>query len=232
MIFICGVSAQDLVWQTKEVSIQTTTSKEKKSGSFEYENKGANTIQFTKVKASCGCVLVDAPKEVKAGGKGSISFEAPVPVAGKTLTKTITVVTDESEESKCFLRIKVENTDEPIKVERNSVTKPNVEKSTTVRKKLPVKKGYTRPATMNARAKLVESILAKQALNKKSAYALQKECPFLPIEINSELFFDYKDLRIFTCCENCLETVKKSPDYAIIKLSEKNQTPFVNLSSE
>ena len=95
-----------------------------------------------------------------------------------------------------------------------------------------VKKGYTRPSVMNTRAKLVEGILAKQALSKKSAFSLQKECPFLPLEINSELFFDYKGLRIFTCCEDCLETVKKSPDYAIIKLSEKNQTPLVNLLSK
>lgn len=52
--------------------------------------------------------------------KGSIDFGAPVPIAGR-LTKSMTVVTDESKESKYYLRIKVENTDEPVKVEKKTV---------------------------------------------------------------------------------------------------------------
>lgn len=228
ILFIIPLYGESLFWLSKSVDIETTTSKEKKTGSFEYENKGSKTIIFTKVKASCGCVLVDAPKEVKPGEKGSISFKAPVPVAGKSLIKTITVVTDESKESKYYLRIKVENTDKPVKIE-NKVSNKSSEKlsPTKLAKNSTIKKGYTRPSVMNARAKLVEGILAKQALSKKSAFILQKECPFLPLEINSDLFYDYKGLRIFTCCENCLETVKTSPDYAIIKLSEKKQTPVL-----
>ena len=121
VLFIIPLYGESLSWLSKSVEIQTTTSKEKKSGSFEYENKGSKTITFTKVKASCGCVLVDAPKGVKAGEKGSISFKAPIPVAGRTLKKTITVVTDESKESKYSLLIKVENTDEPVKIEKKTV---------------------------------------------------------------------------------------------------------------
>lgn len=233
ILLIIPLYGDSLSWGSKTVEIQTTTSKEKKSGAFHYENKSVKTIKFTKVKASCGCVLVDAPKEVKPGEKGSISFKAPVPVAGKTLSKRILVITDESKDSSYSLLIKVENTDKPVKIEKKTVqSNSKILQPTSVIRKQVVKKGYTRPSIMNARTKLVEGILAKQALSKKSAFKLQKECPFLPLEINPELFFDYKGLRIFTCCEECLKTVRKSPDYAIIKLSEKSQTPLVNMLSK
>ena len=78
---------------------------------------------------------------------------------------------------------------------------------------------------MTSRSLLVEKLLAKQALAKKSHYVKQDECPFLPLGIVPHLYHDWNGLRIYTCCEQCLVLVKESPHHAIIKLAEKGQTP-------
>ena len=85
---------------------------------------------------------------------------------------------------------------------------------------------YLRPLKMSARDKIVEKIMAKQALIRGSNYLKQVECPFLPLGIVPHLFHDWNDLHIYTYCEECLVKVKESPEHAIIKLAEKGQTPI------
>ena len=60
----------------------------------------------------------------------------------------------------------------------------------------------------------------------------QKDCPFKPEPIQKQFFHDHKDIRIYTCCPECLVVVKANPELAIRRLSEKNQRPILVKDAE
>ena len=238
--------ADGLQWDARLKVFKTESSTEKYEGSFEYKNTSDKVIHFTKVKASCGCVVVKAPTKALPGETGIINFKAPIPNAGGVLHKLIRVDTDESDKIEYNLSLKVINTDkakEPVKtmlkkeskvVESDPETKKTlVDKEFYKTKKQPVVvrkkrvKAYIRPENISPREKILEKLLANQVLRDKAKQATQKECPFVPQAINKGLFYDFQNMRIYTCCEECLIKVKKSPYHAIIKLAEKAQTPFI-----
>ncbi|MCH2208814.1 MAG: DUF1573 domain-containing protein [Lentisphaerales bacterium] len=66
--------ADALEWTEKSLEIKTVIVQEKREGIFCYENKSKKVICFIKIKASCGCVLVDASESVAQGDKGADSF--------------------------------------------------------------------------------------------------------------------------------------------------------------
>lgn len=224
--YVLNLSAESLIWTKQNLDIQSKTSPEKHEASFEYKNTSKKTITFVKINASCGCIVLDKPEKVNPGESGKIIFKAPVPFGGGSYTKSISVDTDETNKVEYKLTFKVTNTDPyvPRKVKAPTRT-PETKPSPAIPYK--PQKGYTRPEKMNQRTILVEKLMAKQALARKKAYHLQKECPFLPLPIDKKLFYDYNGLRIYTCCEQCLILVKKSPQHAIIKLAEKTQTPLL-----
>ncbi|MCM8541268.1 MAG: DUF1573 domain-containing protein [Lentisphaeraceae bacterium] len=219
--------AESLVWTKTELDIKTTSSKEKYEASFEYKNTSNKTINFVKIKASCGCIVLDKPEKVEPGESGKITFKAPIPYGGGSYTKSISVDTDETKEVEYKLSFKVTNTDPyvPRKPKQTQKIVRNNDSKVPGTSVIPVKKLYFRPQKLTPRALLVEKLMAKQALARKKAYHIQEECPFLPLPINKKLYFDYNGLRIYTCCEQCLILVKESPHHAIIKLAEKTQTP-------
>ena len=51
-------------------------------------------------------------------------------------------------------------------------------------------------------------------------------CPFRPVPIKSDLYYDHKGLRIYTCCAPCLEKVMDDPEAAIRALKAKGQYPI------
>lgn len=217
---------QLLSWNKETLEIKSSTKPEKHEASFEFKNTSKKTITFIKIKASCGCVVVDKPEKVEPGESGKITFKAPIPYAGGAYTKTISVDTDESNKVEYKLSFKVTNTDPYVP------RKPRTPSRTPQTKPSPVKpytppKGYSRPQKMTSRSLLVEKLMAKQTLARKKAYHPQEECPFLPLPINKKLYHDYEGMRIYTCCEQCLVLVKESPHHAIIKLAEKTQTPIL-----
>ncbi|MCH2208940.1 MAG: DUF1573 domain-containing protein [Lentisphaerales bacterium] len=229
-IITLQLSAYCLEWEETKTVIKTASNNEKKMGVFKYKNTSNNVVVFKEIKASCGCVLVEKPESVQPGESGIISFKAPVPRAGGQYQKTITIETDEEENQKYLLILRLINTDKAEKV-LIPVLSQNGKRNSTFKRKIVdepdhAKKLYTRPVKISARGILVEKILAKQALLKKGNYIKQDECPFLPLGIIAELYHDWNGLRIYTCCEQCLEKVRVSPYHAIIKLAEKGQTPI------
>lgn len=217
----------DLInWTSKDLELKTRTVPGKYESKFEYKNTSGKTVKFIKIKASCGCVVVEAPKEVKAGETGEIKFKAPIPRAGGKYGKALFVDTDEKDGVEYKLTFTITNTDPYIprlpKKQTNEATK-----TSAVTNPYTPNSGYQRPKEMGRRALLVEKLMAKQALARKNNYYKQDECPFLPLPINQKLYHDFEGMRIYTCCEQCLKLVKESPYHAIIKLSEKNQTPIL-----
>jgi hypothetical protein len=227
-LILSTVFAGGLTWSETEQVLKVVTTTGKKTSSFTYTNSSDKDITFIKIKASCGCVLVDAPQVVKAGETGTLNFKAPIPRAGGTYGKSISVDTDEAGGIDYTLRFRVTNTDKP-KIIPNAFRAKQItsDKASPLRKhSYRVPQGYTRPNDINKRALLVEKLMANQALSKKNLYSKQIDCPFLPLPISLKLFHDYNGLRIYTCCEQCLVRVKESPSHAIIKLAEKGQTPM------
>ena len=210
-------------WNDTYLELKTKTQKEKLSASFKYTNKTDVEILFIKIKASCGCILVDAPSSVKPGESGVITIKAPIPFGGGSYVKTISVDTSETDNVEYNLKFKVTNTDpfrqKALKNASSQRTKNELSQ------KIEPQTGYDRPIKMTSRLLLVEKLLARQALARKEYYHTQEECPFLPLPINKNLFYDFEGMRIYTCCEQCLSLLKASPNHAIIKLGEKKQTP-------
>ena len=64
---------------------------------FVVMNKGTDILQIRKVKTSCGCTTVSYSKEVPPGGEGKISMKVNTRgYGGRTLRKTITVITNDT----------------------------------------------------------------------------------------------------------------------------------------
>ena len=223
IFFLFSANAYSLDWVTKELEISTTTSKDKYEAHFEFTNNSAKEISFLKVQASCGCIIVNTPKTIASGKSGKITFKAPVPLGGGTYSKVIVIDTDETDKVEYTLKFKIKNTD-PRVIRPPRIVQEPLKKASP--KYVPVT-SYIRPAKMTARSLLVEKLKAKQALMRKRGYYEQDECPFLPLPINKKLYHDFEGMRIYTCCEQCLKLVKESPYHAIIKLSEKTQTPIL-----
>lgn len=217
--------ADSLNWVNKELELKTKSVSEKYESKFEYKNTSGKTVKFIKIKASCGCVVVDAPKEVKAGEFGEIKFKAPIPRAGGKYGKALFVDTDEKDGIEYKLTFTITNTDPYIPRKPKKQTTEVSKTATNINPYTP-NNGYQRPKELGRRALLVEKLMAKQALARKDSYYKQDECPFLPLPINPKLYHDFEGIRIYTCCEQCLLKVKESPNHAIIKLAEKTQTPI------
>ena len=67
----------------------------------------------------------------------------------------------------------------------------------------------------------------KQAdAGKKEAKEVKRQttCPVLGEAINRELFVDHDGKRIYVCCQECIETVKKDPAKYIKQLEDKGIT--------
>jgi len=220
------VLSQSLKFDDLDQTIESKTSTEKKEAYFTFTNSSNELIKFEKIKASCGCVLVEFPEEVKPGKSAKITFKAPIPYGGGKYTKFIYVHTNEKEGVNYTLKFTVINTDPYVpRTSKNVDFKLNPKKEKNEIIPYLPSKGYIRPQRMTKRTLLVEKLKAKQALARKKSYYSQEECPFLPLPINKKLFHDFDGMRIYTCCEQCLVLVKESPYHAIIKLAEKTQTP-------
>jgi len=217
-----SLNVQGLDWDTKQLDIKSKTSSNNLEKSFEFTNSTKKVVKFIRIKASCGCILVEAPERILPGKSGKITFKAPIPLGGGSYTKSIQVDTDETTQIEYILKFSVTNTDPHI-VRKPKNTKSEI--TTKIVEKYIPPKEYIRPAKMNQRLLLIEKLKAKQAISRKKTYYDQEECPFLPLPINKNLYHDFEGMRIYTCCEQCLKLVKESPYHAIIKLAEKTQTP-------
>ncbi len=164
MASTCLVNAESLIWKEKDLELITTTSKEKYESSFSYTNNSKKEVRFLKIKASCGCILVDAPKFVKPGETSKLIFKAPVPYGGGTYTKSITVDTDETDKVEYKLSFKITNSDPLVIRPLKNVTSTPMRQNKPTKPKPDIPKGYTRPKEMTKRALLVERLLGQQAL--------------------------------------------------------------------
>jgi hypothetical protein len=54
----------------------------------------------------------------------------------------------------------------------------------------------------------------------------QTTCPVMGGEIDKSLFYDYKEKRIYVCCEGCVAKLKKNPEKYIKKLEKMGQAPI------
>lgn len=51
---------------------------------------------------------------------------------------------------------------------------------------------------------------------------LQTTCPVTGDKINPDLYVDVKGKRIYTCCKDCISTIKKNPEKYIKKLEDQH----------
>ena len=190
LLSMTTVFSQALTWDKTENKIETVTSTTKYESSFTYTNTSDKEIIFTKVKASCGCVLLSSPKKVGPGEAGKITFKAPVPRAGGTYRKSIKVDTDETDKLEYVLSLQLTNTDKPApRITSHTLSKKTDNGSANTKKTQG--QGYVRPETMTKKALIAERLLSNRALRQKASYSKQDECPFLPLDINPKLFHDH-----------------------------------------
>jgi len=59
----------------------------------------------------------------------------------------------------------------------------------------------------------------------KKVLSEQKTCPIMGGAINKKYYVDYKGKRIYVCCPDCIDAVKKDPKAAIKKLESLGEAP-------
>jgi len=75
----------------------------------------------------------------------------------------------------------------------------------------------TAPAAPTA-AKVVED-----AANQVVAATEQTICPIMGGAVNKAIFVEYKDKKVYFCCDGCKEKFKEAPEQYIAKLPQFNQ---------
>ncbi|MFA7230542.1 MAG: hypothetical protein WC071_04675 [Victivallaceae bacterium] len=68
----------------------------------------------------------------------------------------------------------------------------------------------------------INTLRANESLhmNHSQKTNIQTTCPVMGGAINKKLYHDYKGKRIYVCCAECLETLKKDPEKYIDKLEK------------
>ena len=54
---------------------------------------------------------------------------------------------------------------------------------------------------------------------------LQASCPVMGGKIDRKLYVDYGGMRVYVCCQGCIEAVRTDPTKHIEKLAEKGEVP-------
>ena len=70
----------------------------------------------------------------------------------------------------------------------------------------------------------VAALLGTVALADKEPLQPQTKCPVMKGNIDKSLFVEYEGKRIYVCCKECIETVKKDPAKYIRELESKGVT--------
>jgi YHS domain-containing protein len=65
---------------------------------------------------------------------------------------------------------------------------------------------------------------ANAGVEKTKQLKAQTTCPVMGEPIDTTKYVDYKDKRIYVCCSNCIEKVKKNPEKYIKKLERMGQS--------
>jgi YHS domain-containing protein len=61
-------------------------------------------------------------------------------------------------------------------------------------------------------------------IDKAKSLVPQTTCPVMGEPIDTSMYVDYKDKRIYVCCSNCIEKVKNNPEKYIKKLERMGQS--------
>ena len=68
----------------------------------------------------------------------------------------------------------------------------------------------------------------KNVLIKESVpLTIQTLCPFLETPIDKKLYYDFREVRIYTCCAPCLIKTKDNPSLAIKNLARMGECPVL-----
>jgi YHS domain-containing protein len=54
----------------------------------------------------------------------------------------------------------------------------------------------------------------------------QTKCPVMGNPINEQVYTDYKDNRVFFCCEGCIEPFHKDPEKYLKQMADEGVTPM------
>lgn len=85
------------------------------------------------------------------------------------------------------------------------------------------------PAAQSNKPKPVDKI-EQNTEKADSTFKSQKTCPIMGGPIDKEIFVDYKDFRIYVCCERCISLVKKQPENALQQLRNMGQRAEIRRS--
>jgi len=99
-------NAPKIVFESKVFNFGDIKQGEKVSYKFNFKNEGKKDLIIRKTKTTCGCTILNNPKEVIKPGESS-SFEVTFNSAGKTnrQNKTISVITNDPNNSQVTLRV-------------------------------------------------------------------------------------------------------------------------------
>jgi hypothetical protein len=193
-----------LSWETMKQDIHFNKSNpELLKGAFPFKNNSDHLIEINRVKVSCGCTKVDLKKKIYLPGeKGIIPYSISLKDKTKTFTKTLTVHTHNEEPKEQVLTFKViyPELDPVVEDEKTSVADV---------KSL----GQQKSKTDDTKKKTISFRVFDE----------QIKCPFQGSAIKKSLYVDYKDKRIYTCCEECIPLVKAHPELALQKLRKMNE---------
>jgi len=200
LIVIFTVSSWgQLTWKNTSQDIHFNKSNpELLRGAFHFQNNSDHLIEINSVKVSCGCTKIEIEKKIYLPGeKGIIPYSISLKDKTKTFTKTLTVHTHNEEPKEHVLTFKVIYPEQDPVVEDEKTSSQDV--------------------------KQIDPRQNKTEKTKKKAFSIrvfdeQTKCPFQGSEIKKPLYVDYKNQRIYTCCEECIPLVKEQPEMALKNL--------------
>ena len=85
---------------------------------------------------------------------------------------------------------------------------------------------FSYPDTLQKSASIDGDESDKEELPKIRLLKAQTKCPFQGTDIKKELYVDYGDQRIYTCCKECIALVEAQPELAIKNLENLGEYPI------
>ena len=77
---------------------------------------------------------------------------------------------------------------------------------------------------LSAQGNIGKAATPNAGVEKTKQLKPQTTCPVMGEPIDTAEYVDYKDKRIYVCCSNCIEKVKKNPEKYIKKLEQMGQS--------
>jgi len=99
-LFIASAQAGSLKWSTEKAELILEPTESVKETTFKFSNNGKKAVTVVGVKTSCGCTVAEMEKKSFAPGEsGELKVTYKKPPEGTSGTKSILVVTDESNDN-------------------------------------------------------------------------------------------------------------------------------------